>query len=141
MSLRYLLCQEQVVKIYQTLFLFGTFNCSLIQHRVQVFIASPSIRLFYRSRGSHSFRVSSPILEASGGRPWKTCGGEGKRGDETKVRRERGRGVCRKREQKRDRWGERMGERGRGTACQPGPLGQLDCFLGGLGDLDEFFIN
>ena len=82
-------------KYIQRLFLFGTFNCNFIQHRVQVFIVSPSLSLFYRSRGSHSFSVSSPILEAFGKEGLgNTCGGEGKGGDETKVRRERRRRVC-----------------------------------------------
>ena len=70
------------------------------------------LRPFNRSRGSHSFRVSSPILEAFGKEGLgNTCGGEGKRVDETKVRRERRRRVCTRRGQKRDRWGERMGKR------------------------------
>jgi hypothetical protein len=70
----------------------------------------------------------------------KTCGGEGKRGDETKVRRERRRRVCTRRGQKRDRWGERMGERGRKKGRPLAwPTGLApECW--GI-YLDEFFIN
>jgi hypothetical protein len=127
-------------KNISTLFLFGTFNCSFIQHRVQVFIASPSLSLFTRSRGSHSFRVSSPILEASGGGTWENLLRGGKaRGRDKGKEGEKATGVYKAGAEEgsvgREDGRERQEEKEAFTTAWPTFLG-----IGPLGDLDEIFI-
>jgi hypothetical protein len=68
-----------------------------------------------------------------------TCG-EGKRGYETKVRRERRRGVCREGGDRRGIGGERGWEREAGGRRNRWPT-SLFVPWGIWGDVDDFFIN